>query len=563
MRNPRRVIAAAVAVLVVAALSACVSIPSSGPASEGFALSGGSGNGNVEYNPDGPAKGATQQDILRGFTAAFASSTGGYAVARQFLSSDFASKWDPRQSVQVRTGAPHLTVVDPLTIDYSFATVASVDSSGSYKQAVQSSSLPFSFVLQAKEWRISSSPNGIVLTDQIFDRVFGQHALYFLDQSNQHLIPDLRWFPSGTTAATRIVTALLNGPPTWLKGAAFSSFPDGTQLSNSGSLVTVDSGVARVDLTKEAATPDLKERQFMKLQLLYSLRSVASISNVTISVQGTELAIGDLGANAPQPDPKVDGQALVLRRGEFGFYANNRVAPIIGLSLKVSGLNPSAATLSSRGDVVAARGAEGVSVVRQTAPPVLLDSRDGLIDPSMDEDGYVWSVPAGDPNAIRVFDSANVQHVVNPALPVDSRIVSLEISRDGARVAILLATSTGPRLMVAAILRDPDQKQVPVTLGPPIIDVPLTDGDATDATWVDDLTVAVLVTEPEQSSVQAFTIGGKLTSLGSPLPAAAEIVGGNGQAGLRVLGDDSIIRTYQGSGWQSSGIKVDFIATQR
>jgi hypothetical protein len=557
------VIAAAVAVLAAAALSACVSIPSSGPATEGFALSGGSGNGTVEYNPDGPANGASQQDILRGFTAAFASSTGGYAVARQFLASDFASKWDPRQSVQVRTGAPHFTELDPFTIDYSYNTVATVDSSGSYKQAAQSSSLPFSFVKQSGQWRISSAPNGIVLTDQIFDRVFGEHALYFLDQSNQHLIPDLRWFPSGTTAATRIVTALLNGPPSWLKGAAFSAFPDGTQLSNSGSLVTVDSGVARVDLTKEAATLDLKERQFMKLQLLYSLRSVASISNVSISVQGTELAIGDLGPNGPQPDAKVDGQALVWRRAEFGFYANNRVAPIIGLSLKVVALKPTAATLSSNGDVLAVRGDAGVSVVRQTAPAVLLDSRPGLIDPSMDEDGYVWSVPAAEPNSIRVFDTGNVQHVVNPALPADAQIVSLEISRDGARVAILLSTSTGSRLIVAAILRDPDQKQVPVTLGPPIVDVPLAEGDATDATWVDDLTVAALVTESSQSSVQLFAIGGKRTTLGAPLPAAVEIVGGNGQSGLRVLSDDLTIRNYQGSSWQSSGVKVDFIATQR
>ncbi|HEY0260399.1 MAG TPA: LpqB family beta-propeller domain-containing protein [Lacisediminihabitans sp.] len=565
-RNRRGSLLVAIAVLTVGLLSACVSVPTAGTVNQGLAITGDSGNTSFEYNPDGPVAGATQQSILKGFVAAFTSSTGGYAVARQFLAKDFAAKWDPRQSVQVRSGAPRLTQLDPSTVQYSFSTIASVDSTGVYREGSQSIALTFSFVQEHKQWRISAVPDGIVLTDQIFQRVFAPHALYFLDSGNQHLIPDLRWFPSGTSAATRIVTALLAGPPDWLKGVAFSKFPDGTQLSEDGSIVTVDSGVAKVDLNKEASagTVDLRDQEYMKLQLSESLSSVSNISSVQISVAGTPLVIPDLGTDTPQSDNKVDSLALVLRKSEFGYYAttNNRIAPLSGISSKVVALDPQAATLSSDGDTVALKGTGGVAVVRRAAAAAVVDTRDNLIAPSLDEYGYVWSVPTDDPNAIRAFDSAGVGHDVKPSLPSDAHIVSLEVSRDGARVTILLSTSTGPRLLVAGILRDPDQKQVPLSLGTPVVDVPLDEGIAIGTTWVDDVTVATLTTADGQSDVQLFTVGGQRSSLGTLKPAR-EIVGGNGQEGLRVLGNDSAIWTYGGSSWQSGKAKVDLIAVQR
>jgi hypothetical protein len=230
----------------------------------------------------------------------------------------------------------------------------------------------------------------------------------------------------------------------------------------------------------------------------------------------------------------------------------------------VVALDPQAATLSSDQTTAAVLLRQGgVSVVRKGATPATpIDQRPRLIAPSLDERDYVWSVPADSPNAITVYDTSDVAHpLISPALPTDSQIVSLEVSRDGARVAILLSTSTGPRLIVAAILRN--EKQVPVSLGPPIVDVSFGGDVAVDATWADQLTIATLVSVNGQSSVQLFTIGGQRVSLGT-MPSAKSIVGGNnGQDGLRALGMDSSIWTYRGSSWQSSNLTVDFIATQR
>jgi hypothetical protein len=561
MIDRRRLAVVAVALALAALLAGCVSIPSSGPATEGLAIAGSSAGASFEVNPEGPMKGDSPSAILKGFVAAFQSSTGGYSVAREFLARSFADKWDPTQSVQVRTGTPRLTSLDDSDIDYTFDTNATIDNTGAYSEATGSSTLQFSFVKQNKQWRISAAPNGIVLSDLTFARLFDKYPLYFLDTSGTNLVPDLRWFPNGT-AVTRIVTALLAGPPPWLQGAVRSEFPDGTELSDAGSLVTVDGGIAKVDLTKEADGASAREKQLMLLQLTESLRTISNISGVTISVEGTPLSIDDLGSTSLQPDPKVDGQALVLRKNEFGYYANDKVATLGSLSTRVVALHPSAATLSSDGDSVAVLGSGGVSLLhKSTTTAPVLDSRQGLIAPSLDEDGFVWSVPLSQPNAIEVFDANGAAHTLATSLSSDAQIVALQVSRDGARVAILLSTDTGPRLLVAAILRD--AKQVPVGLGPLVIDSTLEPGQATDVTWVDELTVATLVGIGTQSTVDEFTVGGEHTTLGEGLAGSRSIIGGNGLQGLRVVGDDSTVYTYQGSSWQSTNVKVDFIATQR
>lgn len=553
---------AVIVALCLGALSACVAIPDSGGANSGLSLVDNGGTADIAFNPLGPEKDSSQSKILHGFVAAFTSATGGYAVAKQFLSPAFASKWDPRQGVDVRSGQAKMATVGPTEMTYSFASSASVNTDGAYVEADQSFTLQIGFVKVNGQWRIDAAPNGIVLPELTFQRIFQQHPLYFLDSSNQYLIPDLRWFPSGT-AATRIVGALLAGPPDWLKGAAFSRFPDGTRLSSSGSVITPDEGVARVDLTKEALGASPRERELMKVQLIESLRSVSTISRVSVAVEGTPLQITDLGSNGPQSDGKVDTQALVLRKKDFGFLANNVVATVSQLSKAVVALNPSAATLSADQNSAVVLGPGGVSIVKRgVASPQPLDTRAGLIAPSLDSYGFIWSVPSSSPKDLHVFDPTGAVHTISLGLPGGAQIAALEVSREGARVAILLSTSTGPRLAVAAIVRD--EKLVPTGIGPLIVDYAITDGSAQDVTWVDESSVATLVSTADLSKVELVVIGGRRSSLGTISPAAVQLVGGNdGVNGLRALGTDRAIWTYRGSSWQSSQVMVDFLANQR
>lgn len=558
----RRTAATALAVVAALALSSCVTIPTSGPVITGREVSEQRLPPGTEIIPEGPVVGADQQAILSGFIAAY-SGSGNYEVARQFLTTALADEWDPRESVLIRSGGTRFERLNDRAMEYDIVVSATVDRDGSYTAfSPASQSLNYEFVQEAGEWRISAAPDGIVLLEDTFDNLFSENALYFLDPTRQSLVPDLRWFPvAGGTAATRIATALLNGPSAWLEGAVGTAFPDGTQLS-SPRRVAVESTVAVVDLTEDALAADEEQRQFMRAQLEASLGRLPSISSVQVSVGGTPLTIPPLGDRAPRLRPQVDSRMLVLRDGEFGYLANNRVAPIESLSEKVVSVNPTAATLSAAGTAAAVLGDGGAWLVRTgDDEPTLADPRPGLIAPTLDGYGYLWTAQRGDTASIRAIDAQGNQFPVQATLPADAEIVSLDVSRDGARVAVLLATDAGARLVVAAIIRDPNRNQAPVSLGEPRLDVITDSGTAVDATWMDEISVATLTRIGPATSVTAYQVGGKSTSLGHPGDAVA-IVGGNGESGLRVLDEDGVISLRRGSSWQA-GPSASFIATQR
>ncbi|MBX3092749.1 MAG: GerMN domain-containing protein [Cryobacterium sp.] len=558
----RRVVAVATVVLVATTLAACGGIPTSGSVQAGDALTE-QPTGDFVFNPLGPAKDADQRAILDGFIAAFTGPQGDYQVARQYLSSDFKKEWDPRQSVLIRTGSPTISQVDSTTMEYSFTPKAQLDEFGAYSVVGSTiQTLQFQFVKEKDQWRISQAPPGIVLPESTFLSIFSKHALYFYDLSLHNLVPDERWFPGGTTA-TRIVTALLVGPPEWMKGAVVSQFPDGTQLTP-GTTVTLESTTAQVDLTSEAASADERQRQLMQLQLSESLVTVPGIASVEISVAGSLLAIKPIGADSPVTQRPIDSRPLVLAGSKFGYLSGGQVSVIPNLGNTIAGLKPRAVAVGEDATAAAVLTDDGVSVIRAgQADPRKVDARPGLIAPAIDDFGYIWSVPKNSPNAIQASDYDGAAEPVAVTLPAGASIVSLDIAQDNTRIAILLQTSVGPRLIVAAIIRDPSAGYRPTSIGPSVLDTLLDSDVAVDATWIDRFSVATLTNSDNVSTVGSFEIGGQPVSLGRPATTAVAIVGGNGKTGLRVLGIDHLLESPRGSSWQATSIKVDLIATQR
>jgi len=247
----RHLLAAALAAVTIVTVSACAAIPTDGPVRAGQTIKDESLSG-VDYRPDKPVAGADQTAILRGFIAAGTGAQDDYAIARQFLSSGFSEKWNPRRGVTIRQGNPAVERVGERELTYTLTASATVDANGEYTQAVRptSSTLTFQFTREDGEWRIAYAPDGIILSPVNFDSVFQQHALYFFDPTYKFLVPDERWFLARSSTSTRIASALLAGPADWLKGSVVSSFPEGTQLSLNA--VTVDSGTALVDLSSDA-----------------------------------------------------------------------------------------------------------------------------------------------------------------------------------------------------------------------------------------------------------------------------------------------------------------------
>jgi hypothetical protein len=557
---------AALAVVPALLLSACVSVPFSG----GVELGGDLDTGvavDFDFLPSGPSPGATPEEILRGFLAATTAAQNNYRIARSYLADDVADVWNPYESTLVRAREGSIEQVDETTLTYSVPIVASVDAVGRYSAAgdTATQTLPaFRFVQEEGEWRIAELGNGILISQQAFPSAFSQHTLFFWDSAFRNLVPDLRWFPSRSEVATRIVNAMLDQPTSWLaQGATVSAIPEGTKLALAP--VTVDAGIAQIDLTSEVLSLTDLERQRVRLQLAASLRAVSGVVGVQITVDQDAVSIPDWTSGQPEVVPQVDPRLLLRADDGFGFATGGDIQPLGQVSPRVIELGASAVALARSTTLAAALAPGGVwAVPTGDAPPVLLDDRAGLIAPSIDAYQFVWSVPAtggGLAGAIRATELDGTVHVVEATLPSDSRVVSLKVSREGARVLLMLDGSGGPRLVYAAVIRD-EASGVPVRLGE-LRDLPLNGDTAVDAAWVDEVRVASITRTDEQSLVELHELGGRSRPLGLP-PEAVQIVGGNaGVDGIRVLGASGVVFEPRGSGWQNTGLIASFLGTQQ
>jgi hypothetical protein len=555
-------VVSALAVAVSVGLAGCSGIPRGGGVQDGRAVQQGDGPAPV-FLPSRPQKDASQESILRGFIEAASSPENKYAIAREFLTPEFSDAWKPDAGVTVDDGTTRTPVVlDASTMQLAVNPVAEVNAQGEYHEldASTSSSLSYSFRQIDGQWRISNAPNGIVIDESTFSYVFSAQALYFYDPSFSYLVPDLRWFPRGATAPTRIVKAVLAGPSAWLQGGVVTAFPEGTELT--ADAVQVVARDAKIDLNGEALNADGITMQRMKYQLATSLPTGIT---VTITVNQNSQDIRDFGPAAPAVNPRVDARALILRGGQFGFLAatGSSLSPIPGISESLVALNPHAVTLSARQTVAAALTDLGVFGVHVGDGPKLLDPRAGLIAPSVDNFGYIWSVPANRPGELVVYSTAGVAIPVPTPWQEFTGIQALKVSRDGTRLIALLRSGADPdsdtRFVVAAIKRD---KNVPVGLGEPVVlatDV----GTPLDATWIDDLTVASLSTLASgEVAITAQQIGGVSVPL-EPPPDSVTITGSNTLRDLRALSSTGGLEVQRGVGWQQRIDNVVLVATQQ
>lgn len=559
MRNGRGARALAVFVAAAVLLSGCTGIPRDGGVRDGQA-SPPDDNPAPVFLPSKPRKDATPDAILRGFIDAASSPESNYAIAREFLTPDYGSTWEPDAGVIVDDfSGRSTTVVDEKTTQLSVTPVAEVDATGQYHDVDSSAPVPlrYQFAQVGGQWRISAAPNGTVIDRNTFGEVFSAQALYFFDPGFRYLVPDLRWFPRGASAPTKIVKGVLAGPSPWLAGTVVTAFPEGTKLT--ADAVRVVARDAKVDLNSEALNADRVTLQRMKAQLA---RSLPPGLTATITIDQNSQDIPDMGSNAPSANPRVDARALILRDGKFGFLAasGSALTPIAGISEPVAALNPRAVTLSPGQTMAAVLADAGLYGVSAAAEPRLLDPRPGLIAPSIDADGYVWSVPSARPGELFVYTLSGEAVAVPTPWQEATSVVSLDVSRDGTRLLALLRLGTDDaRLVVAAIKRE---NSVPVGLGEPVV---LSSGVGTplDATWIDELTVGSLIRLPGgEEHIVAQQIGGVSTPLESA-PGSVTIAGSNTVRELRVLSAGGSLQVQRGVGWQQRIDEVVLIAGQQ
>ncbi|MFT3798468.1 LpqB family beta-propeller domain-containing protein [Microbacterium sp.] len=559
----RRMLAAAVSALAALALTACAGLPTSGAVNAGDAVADADTTSDFAFIPNGPVEDATPQQIVEGFIAAGSGPSNNWQTAQTFLTPEFTGQWKPQDGVTVYS--PGLRTIAEVAEDEFVLTVtpvATVDAAGELTTAGDTGDIRLTFKLEQQadgQWRISQAPDGIVLDRTRFAAVFAASSIMYFDPTWTYLVPDQRWFPRAY-AATRIAQALVDGEPSpWLAGSVATAFTDDARLAQAA--VPVRSNVAEVTLQDGAGALDQLVLDRMQTQLEASLVGTGGIAGVDM------LTVGDqrLAAEAVTVrSTRVDSRPLVLTADAFGFVAGSTIEEIPGLSDAVTGLAANgvvAIETDAERTLAAVRDADGaVLVARADGSTSQLDPRSGLVAPSVDPFGFVWTAPVDDPAGVVAYaaDSGAAVQVAG-GWPGATQIVAQRVSRDGTQVAAVVRDGEDYSLWVAGIQRDRDH--APVTLGTPKV-LAVLPGPAGALTWLDAATLGVLTTDDGEDNLYTHEVGGFGSMLRTP-PAATAVAGGSQSGGVRLRDADGELYTKSGANWQHLGSGVLVLAIQQ
>ncbi|MCT1395274.1 LpqB family beta-propeller domain-containing protein [Microbacterium sp. p3-SID338] len=566
-RASRRLLRAAAVAVVALLLPACAGLPTSGDVAVGLEL--GESPDDVDVLPvaSGPVAGAGPEEIVEGFLEAGITTSDNWATAREFLAPSLQRSWRPSAGVSIDAGAEARTLTSNLAddqvedaeeaeVEVLLELVASVDDSGEYNGAPGDSSVPFALARDEDgEWRITQAPDGVVIDEARFPNVFEGYSLQWFDAGWSRLVPDMRWFPRRQSPATTVTQALVSGTPAdWLDAAVQTAFPADVQLAQDAVLITAQ--VAEVALTRPAAGLDKTTLARMRTQLKATLKTAGvNVTEVRFSVDGRALDAGVVELSGTTAEPGT----LVLKGGAFGRIVGDEIASIPAISAQIQAVPQPIAAIDVATDDATAALQLGDGHVYLVGEETLdeLDARPGLVQPSIDPYGYVWSVPAGEPQAVQAIGADVVAHTIATAWPSASSISDLRVAADGARVAAVILVGGQRWVVVASVVRD--GSGVPTELGEVRQLVQLSE-PSTGLVWLGPDRLAVL-TDSATPRLIVQPVGGPGSAETAPSDASA-VAGARTPAGVRILDASGRLFAHAGSAWREISEGVSVLATR-
>ena len=540
-------------------LAGCASIPTQLDIQSGPDIAPEAQQEFAYYTPSGPSFNATSQEIVSGFLAAGTSPLNDYAVAREFLSDDFAQRWNPENQTVIRAGAPVFRQAGESLVVVELSAGARIDEQGRYEDSVElaTTNLRFRVALQDGQWRISSAPNLTVVTPPVFSVVFNAFPVYFLDSSTESLVPDLRWFPTKTSTPTRLVNALLAGPSAWLSSGVRSAIPEGTQLTISA--VRILNRVAQVDLDSDALAAGQQDRRNLLGQLRSTLLQLPGVDDISLSVNGAfqEIAPGGAETNNEM------SLSYVLKPTGVEPLTSIGSMPLNGTQTMVANYNPKLIAITDDGDQVAFTTAEGVFELSSQSLRVEITKLSSLIDVvalEYDKSGSLWAFPSDASLPVEVYDRTTVVRTLDS--PFSGLRLAAAIAPEGTRVVQSIQTEDAESFLdVGVVLRDANSIPLALNNGlrvQPVLGTPIA------VSWQEPASIRVL--ETTASGLTAFSeysISGPRTQLPMPPNIGIELHTAASSASSYMLSEAGEVWLFSANSWRRIATGVTSISPLR
>jgi hypothetical protein len=444
-------------------VSACSTVPSSS-ATVQITQAPSRPAETVGIEPLPPEPGATPEEIVRGFIDAAASARPGHPVARQHLAAKAAGSWSDEAGITVLSPdyATVATQADAVTLTAN--PVGTVDPRGVFTVG-GTGVFTRQFTLEQVdgEWRISDPPDGLIILEPDFERLYVERDAFFLDPTKQRVVPDPRLLIKGDAQPTALIQRVLDGPSGAI-AAGVSNPLSGVQLR---SAVTVTDQSAVVDLTGMTADPApvLSE---MCAQIVWTLAPMSRtveirVDGEPVNIDGVpdDQTVEDWTTFDPDAVP-LDAVGHYLSGGALHTASSGAPTPgpagtgVYGLASAAVSADPRTGKLSFlvgvRPDVAGATlyaGPYGGDLA-----PVLTATT--LNAPSVASTrSEAWVVRDGT-DVVRVPAGGAPQAVNAPTLQGLGRADVLRLSPDGVRAALVVDGPGGRGLYVGTVVRAQD-----------------------------------------------------------------------------------------------------------
>ena len=548
----KRILALALSLIM---LSGCAQLPTSVNIKSGPELVAPEAVDFSYYIPTGPSDDETQQEIVSGFLAAGTGPQNDYSVAREFLTAEFAQRWNPTGEVLIRDGAPGFTPTGESSLLVDVRVGAVVDEHGRYQENLEPEQSTLRFTLQREngQWRIASAPNLTVVTSPVFSVVFNPFQVYFYNNTQNALVSDVRWFPSRASTGTKLVNALLDGPSSHLAQGVTSAVPAGTKLTIDA--VNVVDGVAQVDFDSTALEADALERRLMLTQLRATLMQLVGVNDVQVSINSSPQDI----VPANLRSTSVGGAAFYLRSTGIYRVTGTNDTVIRGTAGFVDADSVTFFDVIDDGDWLAYATSEGVTMVNNTG----LSGRSELVSKQrsisslfFDSYGYLWVIPKSGTQPIEVISKTGERKYLfdkTPGVRGKARI-----SPAGARIAVI-ETSQPSRVNTYSISRDLVGWPIKLTQGG---FVHTSIGAVISFSWQSADTLRVLEeTSSGLTSISDYPITGPRSQLSIPPITGTEIYTGTAGLSTYLVADNGEVWVLTGSAWRRVVLDAMLLAT--
>jgi lipoprotein LpqB-like beta-propeller protein/sporulation and spore germination protein len=497
-----------VALTALATVAGCADVPASGPLQSTklpAAVGGQQGNPCCAQIMSPPQPGWGPVTIVQNFILASAEYTNDHAIAREYLTTAANSAWQPGPgpAVTVIASTPNVSSVLPpqlnspktAIVEITAKKLGAVNSTGQFTPAPDGqATLNQSFGLRQVngQWRIDRLPaqggkvsRELLLSKDFFQLAYQPRNLYYFDPYYKNLVPDPVFLPVNTAdPATVLVDALLADPQGWLEGAAYSEFPAGSHAVRVQ--IPPGSKTAIVDLRMPRSAATRSSLAEMSAQLVWTLTSTSygsrTIQAVKLEVNGrawtppgSASAVQDR-TDYPQPCLQPPGHQSLYFLTSSGAarvltghgtasapvpgQAGTSQIPLTSIAISpgqhyLAGTSPSAGGTLYTADLAAAaqpRASQSARNLHVRLTGLKVSAA------SWDAQNELWV--AGTLHgrlAVRMFPGKGGAPVTVTLPAGIQQIIALRVAPDGVRVALIVTTKAGPRVLLAAVVRSADQ----------------------------------------------------------------------------------------------------------